>query len=144
MPAFLRRLPACTLWNKIDMITDPKHIARSFVEALGSESLDSAIARFGNEHTTLWIAGMGMVSTSQLAAMSAALADAAAGPATMIVHDVFAEGGKVAVEAESRMPLKNSKLYNNKYHFKIIVDDGKIVEIKEYSDTKHVADTFHS
>ena len=111
------------------MSTDPKHIARSFVEALGSEPLDSAIARFGDEHTTLWISGMGMVSPPQLAAMSAALNEAAAGPATMIVHDVIAEGDKVAVEAESRMPLKNSKLYNNKYHFKITVRDEKIYEI---------------
>jgi ketosteroid isomerase-like protein len=130
--------------EKIVMTTDPKHIARSFVEALGSEPLDSAIARFGNEDTTLWIAGMGMVSPPQLAAMSAALVDAAAGPATMIVHDVIADGDKVAVEAESHMPLKNSKIYNNKYHFKIVVRDGRLSEIKEYGDTKHVADTFHS
>lgn len=126
------------------MTTDPKHIARSFVEALGSEPLENAIARFGNEHTTLWIAGIGMVSPPQLAAISAALVGAAAGPATMIVHDVIAEGGKVAVEAESRMPLKNSKLYNNKYHFKITVSDGIISEIKEYGDTKHAAETFNS
>lgn len=126
------------------MSHDPKSIARSFVEALAHEPLDRAIARFGDERTTFWVSGLGVLSPPQLAAISATLAAAAAGPATMIVHDVVAEGNKVAVEAESRMPLKNSKLYNNKYHFKIIIEDGKISQIKEYGDTKHVHDVFGS
>lgn len=126
------------------MTNNPKDIARAFVEALGSEPLDSALARFGNERTTVWIAGLGMVTPPQLAAISAAIKEAAAGPAIMTVHDVVAEGNKVAVEAESRMPLKNSKIYNNKYHFKITVLDGIISAIREYGDTKHAADTFSS
>lgn len=126
------------------MPLDPKSIARSFVESLASESLESAVARFGDGRTTLWISGVGMISPPQLSAMSAALTRAAAGPATMIVHDIIAEGDKVAVEAESHMPLKNSKLYNNKYHFKIVVRSGKILEIKEYGDTKHAYDTLQS
>lgn len=124
------------------MSPDPKSIARSFVEALAHEPLESAIARFGDERTAFWVSGMGVLSPPQLAAISAALAEAAAGPATMIVHDVIAEGNKVAVEAESRMPLKNSKTYNNKYHFKIVIKDGKISNIKEYGDTKHANDSF--
>ncbi|BBD99859.1 hypothetical protein SAMIE_1033600 [Sphingobium amiense] len=123
---------------------DPKSVARAFVEALAHEPLDRAVARFGDENTIFWILGMGVLSPQQLAGIGAALAEAAAGPATMIVHDVIADGNKVAVEAESRMPLKNSTIYNNKYHFKIIFENEKISQIREYGDTKHVHDIFGS
>ena len=126
------------------MSPDPKSLARSFLEMLGQEPLDHTVARFGDENTTFWIGGMGLLSRQQLAAISAGLAAAAAGPATMVIHDIIAEGNKIAAEAESRIPLKNSQVYNNKYHFKITVEDGRITEIKEYGDTKHAYDIFGS
>ena len=33
--------------------------------------------------------------------------------------------------------MKNGKTYQNKYHFLMIVRDGKIHQVKEYLDTMH-------
>jgi ketosteroid isomerase-like protein len=47
-----------------------------------------------------------------------------------------AEGDRVAVEAESRGLHVSGKLYNNLYHFLLVVREGKVHEFKEYLDTK--------
>ena len=53
---------------------------------------------------------------------------------------VTAEGDRVAVEAESYAKMKNGKTYQNKYHFLLVVRDGKIQQVKEYLDTMHAND----
>lgn len=57
-----------------------------------------------------------------------------------IVHDIVAEGDRVAVEAESEGEHVSGKTYNNQYHFKFQFRDGKLVKLKEYMDTEHVTD----
>jgi ketosteroid isomerase-like protein len=56
------------------------------------------------------------------------------------VTGVTAEGDKVAVEAESHANMKSGKTYQNKYHFLITIQDGKIQAVKEYLDTAHADD----
>lgn len=48
-----------------------------------------------------------------------------------------AEGDRVALELECYGELTNGRVYNNMYHFLIIVSDGKIKTIREYMDTNH-------
>jgi len=48
-----------------------------------------------------------------------------------------AEGKRVALEMESYGKLSNGKEYNNRYHFLVIVSDGRIAELREYMDTYH-------
>jgi ketosteroid isomerase-like protein len=50
---------------------------------------------------------------------------------------VTAEGDRVALEAESYAKMKNTKTYQNKYHFLFVVRNGKIQQVKEYLDTMH-------
>lgn len=52
------------------------------------------------------------------------------------------EGNRVAVEMESYAEKPNGTIYNNFYHFLLIVVDGKITLIKEYFDTLHVKEVF--
>lgn len=52
------------------------------------------------------------------------------------------EGRRVAVEYESYAEKANGTVYNNFYHFLIVVEGGKIVAIKEYFDTLHVKRVF--
>ena len=49
-----------------------------------------------------------------------------------------AEGDRVALEMESYGEMTNGKVYNNHYHFSIVVSDGKIASLREYMDTYHV------
>jgi len=40
--------------------------------------------------------------------------------------------------------MKNGKTYQNKYHFLLLVRDGKIQQVKEYLDTMHANDVLCS
>jgi ketosteroid isomerase-like protein len=47
-----------------------------------------------------------------------------------------AQGERVAVEAESHGDHVSGIHYNNRYHFLVVVRDGKIRELREYMDTQ--------
>jgi ketosteroid isomerase-like protein len=51
---------------------------------------------------------------------------------------MIAEGNQVAVEVASFGKHVNGKTHTNKYHFLITIEDGKIVDVKEYMDTLHL------
>jgi hypothetical protein len=55
----------------------------------------------------------------------------------MTVKSVIAEGDLVALEVESLGELTNGRRYNNEYHTLMRVSDGKISQVREYSDTQH-------
>ena len=52
------------------------------------------------------------------------------------------ENNRIAVEVESYAEKANGTVYNNFYHFLMIVSDGKIFGIREYFDTLHVKKVF--
>lgn len=52
------------------------------------------------------------------------------------------DGDRVAIEMESYAEKANGTIYNNFYHFLVIVTDGKITSIREYFDTLHVKQVF--
>ncbi len=53
------------------------------------------------------------------------------------IKAMTAEGERVAVEAESYGKHVNGKIYNNLYHFLMVIRNGKLSELKEYMDTMH-------
>lgn len=53
------------------------------------------------------------------------------------VTGVTAEGERVAIEAASDARLADGRPYTNRYHFLVIVRNGKVVELKEYMDTMY-------
>ncbi|WP_030382163.1 MULTISPECIES: nuclear transport factor 2 family protein [unclassified Streptomyces] len=60
----------------------------------------------------------------------------------MIVTGVTAEGGRVAVEAESTGTLSNGNVLNQVYHFLFEIEDDKVVAAREYIDTAHAVAVF--
>ena len=56
----------------------------------------------------------------------------------LIVQSMIAEGNQVAAEVESDGKHANGKHYNNKYHFLITIEAGRMTEVKEYMDTLHL------
>lgn len=50
------------------------------------------------------------------------------------VRGIVAEGDRVAVETESYADLPGGRSYNNVYHFLLIIRDGKVEIVREYTD----------
>jgi ketosteroid isomerase-like protein len=65
-----------------------------------------------------------------------------AGAPTVEVTGVTAEGERVAIEGTGRGRLRNGRDYDNTYHFLMIVRDGRVLSVREYMDSQHVADVF--
>lgn len=93
------------------------------------------------DSATWWVAGnfplSGTKTKAQFAELIGDLGSKIDGALKVTPTGVTAEGDRVALEAESYAKMKNGKTYQNKYHFLIIVRDGKIQQVKEYLDTMH-------
>lgn len=57
---------------------------------------------------------------------------------TLTAKSIIGEGDEIALEAESLGTLQNGRVYNNLYHIRMRMRDGKIAEAREYLDTQHV------
>jgi ketosteroid isomerase-like protein len=61
----------------------------------------------------------------------------------MVVEHVVVEGNVAAAQLRAKGLTKAGKHYDNRYIFMMTVDDGKIIEMREFFDTKHVQETLH-
>jgi uncharacterized protein len=98
-----------------------------------------------SEDATWWLPGKhgqlpvtGLRSKTQIARLFNAMEGQLEGPLQMTVKSAIAEGDQVAMEVESLGHLKNGRTYNQEYHFRMTVRDGKISGVREYLDTLHV------
>lgn len=129
-----------TLEQQAARIAANKQVAQEFFAALNradSKALGSLYAPDG----ILWTAGSlpfsGTHSRDEVVAgMDAILAPFPEGLRFTIKH-LTAEDDRVAIEAESWGRHSSGKIYNNQYHFLMILRDGKVVQFKEYLDTMH-------
>jgi ketosteroid isomerase-like protein len=53
----------------------------------------------------------------------------------VVVDHMIAEGDYVAVEAHADCKLANGKNYENRYHLKFELKDGKVLNWRHYDDT---------
>lgn len=53
----------------------------------------------------------------------------------MTVIGMIAEGDKVAAEIRSHADLTDGRVYENQYHMRFTLRQGKIAEVREYADT---------
>jgi uncharacterized protein len=68
--------------------------------------------------------------------------DAQAGPSRLTYREITAQDDRVALVADSTMPLKAGGSYDQTYHWLFKFRDGAIVEILEYLDILQVWKTF--
>jgi ketosteroid isomerase-like protein len=83
----------------------------------------------------------GLMNAAEIKAMVAGLTQMPRLP-EMIVTGTVAEGDKVSVEVAGKCTLPDGRPYNNFYHFVILLRDGRICMVREYTDTKLASDTF--
>jgi uncharacterized protein len=115
-------------------------ISQDLLEALASNN-KARIDELFHEDAQWWVLGVGTMSRRALLEASAEAMSTAV-VAQMNILATTAEGERVAVEAEGNFEFADGKVYRNRYHFLLIVRDGKVVEGREYLDTALVARVF--
>lgn len=126
-----------------------KEIANHFAEVFSTGDV-AAILDCLHPDATYWVSGgiegmSGSYSREELGALLSGVTTVYKNGALQITPlSAIAEGNKVAVEAESYAELNNGRIYRNRYHFLFEILDGKIIQVKEYMDTKHAWDIFFS
>jgi ketosteroid isomerase-like protein/nitrite reductase/ring-hydroxylating ferredoxin subunit len=117
-----------------------KNIVARFLEEFSSGAVDSTMAMM-TEDATWWVAGtMPISGTYDKPAFTRLLwgvLETCTGPIQITPKSFVAEGGHVAVEAESYTQTRTGRTYNNLYHFLFTIRDGKVASVKEYLDTMH-------
>jgi uncharacterized protein len=120
-------------------IEDNKRIARRFFEYLSRGDTKAVLDLYAND-ATVWTAGSlafsGRRSKQEVTPLMEGILGAFPEGLRFTIHGITAEGDRVAVEAESHGRHANGKLYNNLYHFLLVVREGKVRELKEYLDTE--------
>ncbi|BCQ07361.1 hypothetical protein JMUB5695_00782 [Mycobacterium heckeshornense] len=122
-------------------MTTNKELALTWFQALVSGDAQTAMSRMadhfryfltGTMPASGWWDKKGFLDSARM------FSSVLAGPITMRIGDVTAEGERVWIEAESEAPLASGGTYTNTYVIALKVSNGKITEMKEFSDTLHV------
>ena len=110
-----------------------------------------AIVDFMTDDVNYWILGRREVSRSAgdhskagMKRIFELMNERTSKPMTLTPKSMIAEGDEVALEAESYAELTNGRVYNNRYHLRIKLRDGKIAQVREYLDTLHVYETWYA
>lgn len=128
-------------------IEDNKALVTRFWQAFSASKFDDVLAMLADD-ATWWVAGKTKLSATytkaQFAELVKGIAEQADGGLSVTPNPggLCAEGDRVSVEAKSYGKFKNGKVYQNEYHFMMVIRDGKFVSIREYLDTEHVTATF--
>lgn len=70
------------------------------------------------------------------------LFQAFATPYRFTIDEIIAEGGQVVVRGRGEVKTKAGKDYNNSYCFVLRLENGQLVELREYLDTALVERVF--
>lgn len=88
------------------------------------------------------LAGSGPMSKSQYIELLRTMSSALDGGMTMEVVGTVAQDDRVAAEVRSHAVTKDGKIYRNEYHILYVIRDGKIAEVREYTDSAQAAGIF--
>ena len=117
-----------------------KRLATTFIDALSSGDPDRILALY-TEDASVWTAGSlpfsGLHPREAVVALCEGLLGAFPEGLRFDIVAMTAEGDRVAVEAEGHGQHAAGGVYDQKYHFLLVLRDGKVAQMKEYFDTEH-------
>jgi ketosteroid isomerase-like protein len=126
-------------------VEENKRIARELIEALARADTQAALDLYADDFE-LWTPGnlpfSGTHTRAEIAPLMDAVLGAFPGGLDFTITGMTAEADRVAVEVESRGEHASGELYRNRYHFLLLIRDGKIRRLKEYMDTLHAKEIF--
>ena len=122
----------------ISKTEENKKTAIKFFEALSSGS--QAYLDFYNDETIIWTAGENAIggtrTKKEIVDFAQGILSAFPNGIKFNITGITAENERVAVEVSGEAIHASGELYNNKYHFLLKIQHGKILELKEYMDTQ--------
>jgi uncharacterized protein len=120
-----------------------KEIAREFFVRFDSGDISGATDLL-SDNATWWLPGTpgeqlpaGRHTREGITKLFLRMMDRLENGLRMDVTNIVAEGDMVSAEAESHGELTNGRSYHNQYHFFMRMSGEKIVEVREYNDTRH-------
>lgn len=118
-----------------------KEIVLRWLTAMTSGDVKTAMGLFADDFR-YYLSGStqaaGWTDVQGFLNIARALSGVLAGPLTMRFGDVTAEDDRVLLEAESEAPLTSGGTYANTYVMAFKLRDGKIAQLKEFTDTLHL------
>jgi len=118
-----------------------KEIVSRFFEEFSKGHIESAFSLVSDD-VQWWVAGTlpfsGTKSKQEYMQVVGAIKNGFPDGLKLEVQSMIGEGSQVAAEVESDGNHANGKKYNNQYHFLITIENGQMVEVKEYMDTLHL------
>jgi len=122
-------------------------VAREFFRVFSTGNVENILALMRDD-ATYWVSGSvpgfsGVKTKTQLAKVLAGVGDVYVGGALVLTPSMtIAQGNLVFAEATGRVELKNGRVYEPRSAWVFRVENGLIVEIKEFIDTKHSYEVF--
>ena len=114
-------------------------MAREFFVALNRADGKAVLALYAND-AVCWTAGSlpfsGAHSVAEVAVIMEGILSAFPQGIQFTIKGMTAEDDRVAIEAESRGLHASGVMYENQYHFLMVIRDGRVREFKEYLDTQ--------
>jgi ketosteroid isomerase-like protein len=125
------------------IIEENRAVAREFFVRFSTGDVDGAVDLLSAD-ATWWIPGdpaalpaAGLYTKDSIAALFGRMTGRLDGPLRMDVIATTAENDRVALEVESHGAMGDGRPYHNTYHILMRMADGRIREVREYSDTHH-------
>jgi uncharacterized protein len=127
--------------------THTKTLVREFFAAMGRSDWDRLRSEFLTDGSSWTMMAPSMPGGPVLDSADAIIGFFSAGGEVFAEGDgpdvtvtrIIADGEAAAVEAVGEGPLRNGNRYSNVYHFAVDTKDGKVVAVREYMDSHHVA-----
>lgn len=126
-----------------------KTVVRDFFSSFELENADRILSLMTDD-ATWWVNGKphlfsfaGLKSKADMTPILYGLFALFDGGLKMEVKRLIAEEDCVAAESRSFGNTKNGRHYENEYHIFFRLREGRIVEIREYTDPMHAVETFN-
>lgn len=130
-------------------IEDNKRLVAEFNSHFENSDID-ALLNLMAEDCNWWILGKadlfpvtGIKTKAEYGGLLREVHASLEGGMRMDVIGLVAEGDQVAAELHAHAVTKTGKVYDNKYHMRYTILDGKIAEAREYTDLMNIRDVFY-
>lgn len=115
-----------------------KSIARSLIEALGRFDGDDFLNHLSDDvmfETPGQFPLAGVKTKAEVAAEFPAMREIIPGGIQFTIHTMTAEDDRVHVELSGKSKTVDGVDYNNRYHYALVIRNGKVVVFRDYMDS---------